>query len=188
MSRENKCIKDEDGKEYWISRSAVVIPIVFHYNKRTGKISTLLEKRGPAVSHSGEWCCPCGYLDWDEDFEEACSREVREETGLNIDPHKFHLHKVSTDKNTRNQTIDLWHYCWIATEGDIPLDASSVESKDEIEDLKWLEVGDFNSTIGDEKDYFNDIRKGFGKWAFKGHPVIIEELLKELTTDASKRR
>lgn len=70
MSRENKCIKDKDGKEYWISRSTVVIPIVFHYNKRTGKISTLLEKRGPAVSHSGEWCCPCGYLDWDETFEE----------------------------------------------------------------------------------------------------------------------
>ena len=58
MSRPNTCIKDEKGNDVWISRSSVVIPIVFRIDRYTGDVYTLLEKRGEAVSHSGEWCCP----------------------------------------------------------------------------------------------------------------------------------
>ena len=77
MSRANKCLKDENGNDVWISRSNVVIPIVFKMDEETGDIFTLVEKRGSAVSHTGEWCCPCGYIDWDETLEEACHREVK---------------------------------------------------------------------------------------------------------------
>ena len=58
MSRANICIKDPEGNDVWISRSCVVIPIVFRMESATGNIFALIEKRGPAVSHSGEWCCP----------------------------------------------------------------------------------------------------------------------------------
>ena len=51
MSRPNKCIKDENGKEQWISRSTVVMPIVFKMNEEMGEIFTLAKKRRPAVSH-----------------------------------------------------------------------------------------------------------------------------------------
>lgn len=46
MSRPNKCIKDENGNDVWISRSNVVIPIVFKLNEETGDIFTLVEKEG----------------------------------------------------------------------------------------------------------------------------------------------
>ena len=38
MSRPNKCIKDENGREQWISRSTVVIPIVFKLDEESGEI------------------------------------------------------------------------------------------------------------------------------------------------------
>lgn len=101
MSKPNKCIKDTDGKEYWISRSAVVIPIVFKYDIQNDDIYALVERRGPAVTHPGEWCCPCGYIDWDESLTEACVREVREETGLELDEKRIKLFEVYSDKYTK---------------------------------------------------------------------------------------
>ena len=65
-------------------------------NESTGEIYTVVEKRGPVVSHPGEWCCPCGYLDWDESLIEACQREVKEETGITLDKDKI-LHISAYD-------------------------------------------------------------------------------------------
>lgn len=35
--------------------------------------------RGP---YAGQWCIPCGYVEWDEDIRAAARREMAEETGL----------------------------------------------------------------------------------------------------------
>ncbi|GAB4335807.1 MAG: NUDIX hydrolase [Dehalococcoidia bacterium] len=44
----------------------------------------LMGKRaeGPSV---GEWCIPCGYVEWGEEVREAARREFEEETGLRVD-------------------------------------------------------------------------------------------------------
>lgn len=181
MSKPNKCIKDENGNDVWISRSNVVIPIVFKLNEETGDIFTLVEKRGSAVSHTGEWCCPCGYIDWDETLEEACHREVKEETGLDLDMDKIVFVDVDTNIHTKNQTIDHWYMCWADGKD---FDLSKVETKDEILDLKWLKV----ATVGLKRKLFfkkqymtiykKSIRKCFGTWAFKMHQEKIVQMLK----------
>lgn len=182
MSRPNKCIKDENGNEYWISRSSVVIPVVFKLNQKTGEVFTLLEKRGLAMTHPYEWCCPCGYLDWDEDFVDACAREVKEETGLVLDREDIYFHEVRTDVDSKNQTIDFWYMCWTF---DDDFDINKVETKDEIEDLRWLKVGQFykyglfNNKIGLNL-YKKSINEGFGTWAFKTHNKKIYEMLKTI--------
>lgn len=178
MSRPNKCIKDTDGKEYWISRSTVVIPIVFKYDIQNNDIYTLVERRGPAVSHQGEWCCPCGYIDWDESLEEACVREVREETGLELDEERIKLFEVSTDKHTKTQTIDLFYECWTAYESDFHTDR--IETRDEVLDVKWLKVAHMdNDAKGGTLTLFKkSIYEGYGKWAFKTHHTHIIDMLK----------
>jgi ADP-ribose pyrophosphatase YjhB (NUDIX family) len=181
MSRPNKCIKDENGNDVWISRSNVVIPIVFKLNGKTGDIFTLVEKRGPVVSHPDEWCCPCGYLDWDETLEEACHREVKEETGLDLDMDKIIFVNVNTDIHTKNQTIDHWYMCWADGKD---FDLSKVETKDEILDLRWLKVAKvyykwelFTRTIYMDI-YKKSIYNCYGTWAFKTHKDKIIEMLK----------
>ena len=181
MSKPNKCIKDENGNDVWISRSNVVIPIVFKMNEETGDIFTLVEKRGSAVSHTGEWCCPCGYIDWDETLEEACHREVKEETGLDLDMDKIVFVDVDTNIYTKNQTIDHWYMCWADGKD---FDLSKVETKDEILDLKWLKVAKvyykwelFNRTLYMDI-YKKSIYNCYGTWAFKTHKDKIIEMLK----------
>lgn len=178
MSRPNKCIKDTDGKEYWISRSTVLIPIVFKYDIQNNDIYTLVERRGPAVSHQGEWCCPCGYIDWDESLEEACVREVREETGLELDEERIKLFEVSTDKHTKTQTIDLFYECWTAYESDFHTDR--IETRDEVLDIKWLKVAHMDNDVkgGTLTLFKKSIYEGYGKWAFKTHHTHIIDMLK----------
>ena len=189
MSRANKCLKDENGNDVWISRSNVVIPIVFKMNEETGDIFTLVEKRGSAVSHTGEWCCPCGYIDWDETLEEACHREVKEETGLDLDMDKIVFVNVDTNIYTKNQTIDQWYMCWADGKD---FDLSKVETKDEILDLKWLKVAkvelkrkllfkNLYMTI-----YKKTIQKCFGIWAFKTHQDKIIQMLKMTMKNQSR--
>ena len=189
MSRANKCLKDENGNDVWISRSNVVIPIVFKMNEETGDIFTLVEKRGSAVSHTGEWCCPCGYIDWDETLEEACHREVKEETGLDLDMDKIVFVNVDTNIYTKNQTIDHWYMCWADGKD---FDLSKVETKDEILDLKWLKVAkvELKRKFFFEKLYMTiykkTIRKCFGTWAFKTHQDKIIQMLKMTMKNQSR--
>lgn len=179
MSRPNKCIKDENGVDQWISRSTVVIPIVFKMTQ-TGNIYALVEQRGLAVSHTNEWCCPCGFIDWDEDIDEACQREVREETGLELNLSDIEFFKVGTDKDSKSQTIDLWHQCWTMSD----FDKNRIETKNEILDIKWLKVGCLvnGNPLLNTKDtlviYEKSINAGYGKWAFRRHHLVIVEMLK----------
>lgn len=181
MSRPNKCIKDEKGRDQWISRSTVVIPIVFKMNEKTGDIYTLVEKRGPVVSHPGEWCCPCGYIDWDETLEEACQREVKEETGLELDKENIVFVSVDTNPHSANQTIDVAYMCWAM---DKDFDMSKVETRDEVLDVKWLKVAKvyYKRELFFKRVYMNIFRKSinecYGTWAFKTHPERIVNMLK----------
>jgi ADP-ribose pyrophosphatase YjhB (NUDIX family) len=35
-------------------------------------------------SYAGQWCIPCGHVEWDEDVRDAACREFLEETGLTV--------------------------------------------------------------------------------------------------------
>ncbi len=44
----------------------------------------LLGRRAASFSYGGQWCIPCGHVEWDEDVREAAMREFAEETGLAV--------------------------------------------------------------------------------------------------------
>lgn len=48
-----------------------------------------LGKRADSSIHSGKWCLPCGYIEYNESFLDAAIREVKEETGLITEPIKI---------------------------------------------------------------------------------------------------
>jgi 8-oxo-dGTP pyrophosphatase MutT (NUDIX family) len=77
------------------------------------------------------WFTPGGWLDGFETLEEACVREVKEETGIEVKPEKLFkidYYRLTKEENTKwNENINkIEHYfiCTIAS-GDIKSDANN---------------------------------------------------------------
>ena len=153
-NRPNECIKSTDGREFWISRSVAVMCVVLISQGDTTHV--LLNKRGKGTpDYQGYWCCPCGYLDWNESAYEAVTREVWEESGINLEilNDKFESLYFSTDpwsvnsdpeRRRRNyrQNVTLRFGAWfqLPQGQDLPKLTSRHSEKEEIADLAWINL------------------------------------------------
>ncbi len=65
--------------------------------------------RRSAGGNVGEWCIPCGYVEWGEDIRDAARREFQEETGIEVkidDVCAVH----SNFHNPASLTVGVWFY------------------------------------------------------------------------------
>lgn len=156
-NRQNERVELPDGRVIWLSRSvAVVVTVWFKVNE---EFYLLLGKRGPGCPDEvGKWNLPCGYLDWDEDLQQACLREVWEETGLNLDnylnqsnvlidqftelPWAITSHKRG--ENAMKQNVSH-HYGVVIEVDQLPKLSSANCEPGEIADLQWLSEGEIES-------------------------------------------
>jgi 8-oxo-dGTP pyrophosphatase MutT (NUDIX family) len=132
------------GKEFWISRSCAVVGIVYKYNKETGEVYVLTNKRGKGCpDYVGYWNIPCGYVDYDETLEEAVSREVFEETGLKVDPNSWKLYGIKSTPDTEKQSISVRYITAYKEEmGDFDY---SHQEKNEVDEIKWISLDDVDN-------------------------------------------
>ena len=55
---------------------------------------------------AGQWCIPCGHVEWDEEVRAAAIREFREETGLDVE--LTGLLTVESNRHSSHQTVGIW--------------------------------------------------------------------------------
>lgn len=160
-----------NGKEYWVSRSVAVACFIF--KEKDDNLYVLVEKRGKnAADFQNHWCCPCGYVDYDETVEETAKREIKEECGFSIDISKLHFMKVNSSPTENHQNITL-HYVYFADRNE-DFDRSNAigGEKDEIADVKWYKIGKVNG-----KELKVDIYEMLAMdWCFNHERRIIEHL------------
>ena len=85
-NKENEKIELADGRVIWISRSVAVMAVIVAHDIENNKKYALVCKRGKDTpDYQGYYCCPCGYLDWDESAEQGAIREVWEETNIDVE-------------------------------------------------------------------------------------------------------
>lgn len=154
-----------NGKTYWISRSCAVAGFIYAMG-RDRKWYVLAEKRGKGCPDwNGYWCCPCGYLDFDETGNEAIQREVYEETGLVISTNKFNIVGINFDRY-HNQNITVRYKAILDFFTDTWEKDFSTEhmEHDEVEEIKFIAL--------DEVDKY--------QWAF-GHEKLINSVFDTVT-------
>jgi 8-oxo-dGTP diphosphatase len=99
-----------------------------------GQLRALVVRRGNPP-YEGQWALPGGYLEVDEDLAPAAARELKEETGVELDPGE--LRQLGTygapDRDPRGRTISVAFLAEL--EGEVDAAAGS-----DAADAQWRSV------------------------------------------------
>lgn len=133
---------NHEGKEYWISRSITVVAAIIAVENEGKDFYVLANKRGQGCEDCpGQWNLPCGYLDYNESLPEACSREVKEECGVAIEPKYFVMHSINSNPLENRQNVSVRFCTFIDTRIDLPkLEELHGGEKDEVAEIEWIHV------------------------------------------------
>lgn len=117
----------------------------------------LLWMRRAAPPQTGFWAIPAGYLEVGESLAEAAARELREETGLALDPDCLSLYSLGSITQ-----IDQVYIAFRASVGEVDCrpgaEALEVRFFSE-QELPWAEVA-FPSANYSIQMAYDDIRRG----------------------------
>lgn len=141
------------GKEVWNNRAVAlvitIIALVEGEDRENPRVLTL--KRGSGVNAEvGQWCLPCGYLDYDESAPEGAIREVWEEVGLDLtkitETEYYQIGDmpwriVTEPLGDPRQNICL-HYGIIFRCKELPKTSTDNCEKDEVDEIVWKQLSE----------------------------------------------
>ena len=102
--------------------------------KENNQTSVLLIQRGidPYKDH---WALPGGFVEMDEELEDACARELKEETGItNIQLHQLAAFGA-VNRDPRGRTISVVFWASVPSK-------LKAQSGDDAQNAKWFNLND----------------------------------------------
>lgn len=118
---------------YDYPRPALTADCVIFSRDASGELSVLLIERGDEP-YKGCWAFPGGFLEMDETTIEAASRELEEETGLDIPAGSGQLNELGcyskVDRDPRGRVITIAYYAVI--------DKAEVKGSDDARQACWF--------------------------------------------------
>lgn len=159
----------------WFSRSVAVvgIPIL----KENEQYYILASQRGegtPDEEYRGMWNLCCGYLDFDETTEEAVIREIKEETGVDLNYEHIELIGINSDPTSDKRQNVSFSYLISLSHDKLFYEeqfSHANNEKDEVGDIAFINI--------------NDVDKY--QWAFNHVRVISLALSQYWTNEMNER-
>ena len=161
------------GASYWVSRSVAVEMFLWAYTMavENPELHILTIQRSENMpDEPNKICCPCGYLDWDENGFEGLIREVYEETSLYLNDIQTYMVSTNnrqpfyteTNPNSNKKQNIVLLYTGFYNFGEDPLPDIESYTCPETKRVRWMKFSEF------EKE------KNRNDWAFN-HNKRIEQ-------------
>ena len=116
-----------------MSKFVVVITAII-----TNKNKFLILKRSPSMEiHPNKWSFPGGKLEKGEDIYDCLSREIKEETGLEIQQELQYISDYTYERPNKDWTLG---FCFLVTS-----ESNHVKLSSEFKDYKWITKSEFKN-------------------------------------------
>lgn len=116
---------------YKYPRAALTVDaIVFYYSEKTAHV-LLIERGGEPFKNM--WALPGGFIEMDETLEQACIRELEEETGLKVESMQQFRAYDAPKRDPRHRTISVIFFVELPCE-------KQVTGSDDASNAAWFPV------------------------------------------------
>ncbi len=118
---------------YKYPRAALTVDAIV-YVKETSTINVLLIQRGQEP-FKNKWALPGGFVDMDETLEQACIRELEEETGLKVEAMNQFRAYDAINRDPRHRTISVVFSCKL-------IEKQKVTGSDDAANAEWFPLNE----------------------------------------------
>ncbi len=132
---------------YKYPRTALTVDAIV-FVKSDKETSVLLIERG-REPFKNRWALPGGFIEMDETLEQACIRELEEETGLQIEKMQQFGAYDAIDRDPRHRTISVVYSVELKEQ-------KPVKGSDDAAQAKWFSLEDLPELAFDHADILAD--------------------------------
>ncbi|MDX9883371.1 MAG: NUDIX hydrolase [Prolixibacteraceae bacterium] len=134
---------------YKYPRPALTVDAVVLFKKQDEWQILLIERRKDPFK--GKWALPGGFVNMDERLEEACIRELEEETGLKVqEMTQFRIFDI-IDRDPRGHTVSVVYYTLLEK-------MQEIKAGDDAGKADWFSLSELPGLSFDHADIIEQFR------------------------------